>query len=441
MRMSVRPLRVLNIEDSEEDSELIQLQLRRSGYELEYLRVETGEQMRTALSAQEWDVIISDHSLPHFDGLAALDIFKETEFDIPFIVVSGRVGDELAVRLMKTGAHDFIPKDNLSRLGPSVDRELGEAENRKERSAAREELTRLSHAIKMSSDGISVYDMDGGLLFANRAFERMYGSREEGGYSCMAGILEIMDPQHLKEAVVNLESLDDGGLLKNHECSLERSDGGRLFVEVSASLMTDEVGHPAGFVVITRDVTERKRAEELERQRAKDEIAGILMSALPVFAAGITPQLRDSLTGRFAELFETNMRPRFLSYAEEVLCDKAPSRGAGTEPDLQGYLSWISELFTNFGVQTRTSEDGDSGSLELLSCPWLSGARGNPIFCLLCRAMVVRSFSWTGSRSAASQETSIAGGKRSCRFTFIPKGDGGRLGEGARKHGGVGSEC
>ena len=135
-----KPLRVLIVEDSEDDTLLLLRELRKGGYGPVYERVETPEAMRTALAKQEWDIIISDYVLPKFSGLAALDVLRESGQDLPFIIVSGKIGEDVAVSAMKAGAHDYIIKGNLARLVPAVERELRDAASRLNRRQAEEEL-------------------------------------------------------------------------------------------------------------------------------------------------------------------------------------------------------------------------------------------------------------------------------------------------------------
>jgi DNA-binding NtrC family response regulator len=142
-------LRVLIVEDSESDSGLIVRHLERAGYVLIHERVETAEAMKTALGKEDWDIVIADYSMPRFDALAALRTLQESGRDIPFIVVSGRIGEDLAVALMKAGAHDYVMKDNLARLIPAVHRELGDAEARKKHRLAEEALRESEQMLKL----------------------------------------------------------------------------------------------------------------------------------------------------------------------------------------------------------------------------------------------------------------------------------------------------
>jgi signal transduction histidine kinase len=141
------PIRVLLVEDSEDDAALVVRELRRGDYAPAVKRVESEATMRAALD-DPWDVIIADYSLPQFSGLAALALLKSTGLDIPFIVASGAIGEEVAVAAMKAGAHDYLMKGNLARLVPAIQRELREAEERRRRRLAEEERTALEQAAR-----------------------------------------------------------------------------------------------------------------------------------------------------------------------------------------------------------------------------------------------------------------------------------------------------
>jgi signal transduction histidine kinase len=141
------PLRALLVEDSEDDAALIARELRRGDYDPAIRRVETEAAMRAAL-AEPWDVVISDYSLPQFSGLAALTLLRASGLDIPFIVVSGAIGEEVAVAAMKAGAHDYLMKGNLARLVPAIQRELRESEERRLRRRAEEERAALEQGAR-----------------------------------------------------------------------------------------------------------------------------------------------------------------------------------------------------------------------------------------------------------------------------------------------------
>ena len=141
------PLRVLIVEDSEPDALLLLRELCRGDYEPTHVRVETETEMAEALASQTWDVIICDYVLPTFSAMAALKTFRDSGLDLPFIVVSGVVGEDTAVAAMKAGAHDYILKGNLSRLTPAIERQLREASRRQEHKLLEERLL-LSHKME-----------------------------------------------------------------------------------------------------------------------------------------------------------------------------------------------------------------------------------------------------------------------------------------------------
>ena len=131
------------VEDSEVDARLLARELARDGYDVTAERVETAEELKQALAGKTWDVVLCDFTMPRFGGKAALQIVKETGFDLPFIYVSGTIGEDVAVEAVKTGAHDYVMKSNLTRLVPAVERELREAVVRRERLRAEAERQQL----------------------------------------------------------------------------------------------------------------------------------------------------------------------------------------------------------------------------------------------------------------------------------------------------------
>jgi two-component sensor histidine kinase len=129
-------LRVLQIEDSLSDAALTERALTKAGYRVFSRRIESASQMRAALAEHPWDVIIADYRLPDFDAPAALSLLQKSGLDIPFIVVSGAIGEELTAAIMKAGAHDYLLKDDMARLAPAVEREIRDARTRRERAQA-----------------------------------------------------------------------------------------------------------------------------------------------------------------------------------------------------------------------------------------------------------------------------------------------------------------
>src|SRR5574341_130448 len=148
-------LRILLVEDSEDDALLLLRELKRGGYEPRYERVETPDAMREALANREWDIVISDYVLPSFSGLAALEVLNESGLDLPFIIVSGNIGEDIAVGAMRAGAHDYIIKGNLARLVPAVERELRDAVVRRERRETEKRITVTNSLLKLYTQKFS----------------------------------------------------------------------------------------------------------------------------------------------------------------------------------------------------------------------------------------------------------------------------------------------
>jgi diguanylate cyclase (GGDEF)-like protein/PAS domain S-box-containing protein len=254
------PLAVLIVEDSESDAQLIVRLLKKAGYDLVYEQIETLEQMRSALEKQNWDVVISDYNLPQFDGRAALELLKEKQLDIPFIVVSGAIGEETAVAMMKAGAHDYLMKGNLARLAPAVARELEQAVIRHERREAEQALRkseeRYRTLVEQASDGIFLANDDGKYVEVNSAGCKLLGyTREEILQLTMSDVAKAPS-----ELPLRFEEMQEGKTVIS-ERELIRKDGTLICVEISAKQLPD--GHLQGIV---RDITQRKQAEDQVRQ-------------------------------------------------------------------------------------------------------------------------------------------------------------------------------
>jgi signal transduction histidine kinase len=194
-----RPLQVLVIEDSADDARLLEAELRRSGYAPACCRVETRESLAAALDRQQWDLVVADYRLPRFDGLEALALVREKGLDLPFIIVSGYITEETAVAAMKAGAHDYLMKDKLARLGPAVERELREAEGRRQRRRAEEDLRRAYDELERR-----VQERTADLKTANAKLQAAIAERRRLEYE----LLEITEKERRR---IGLDLHDDLG--------------------------------------------------------------------------------------------------------------------------------------------------------------------------------------------------------------------------------------
>ena len=309
-------MRVLLVEDSETDAKLLARELRcarepaRSSPDgpreessgVHILRVEDQASMRAALVQQPWDVVLCNWVLPRFDAVAALALVKEMQLDIPFIIVSGTVGEDRAVEAMRAGAHDYLLKDRLARLAPAVEREIREHEARVARriseQRAEDELrsreARFRALIERSADAIAVTDALGTTVYMSPSVTRILG----------------YEPSELvgKSALLYLNPQDAPGVARVRQSLLAHPnasqllefralhrDGSCVWIEATE---TQRLNDPAvsGIVSNFRDITGRKDAEEALhraearlRQAQKMEAVGSLAPGLPMTSTTCSP--------------------------------------------------------------------------------------------------------------------------------------------------------
>jgi len=271
------PLRILMVEDSEDDATLLARELKRGGYDLQSKRVDTPHGLYLELEKGCWDIVISDYAMPGFSGLDALEIFKEFGADLPFIIVSGTIGEDVAVEAMKAGAHDYVMKDNLKRLTVSVKRELREAGMRRERKKAVEALKeseeRYRRLFDNANDIVYTINMEGRFTSANKAAELISGYSHDEIVNM--NISENLAPESLDLVNKMIQrKLDGTAETTVYELEFIAKDGRRVQIEVSSRLIYKDK-RPIGVQAIARDITERKMAEN-ELKRSKQNISAIL---------------------------------------------------------------------------------------------------------------------------------------------------------------------
>lgn len=253
-------LRVLLIEDSEDDAALTLRQLKKGGYEPSFKRVDTPEDMRAALEVREWDIILSDYNMPEFSGPAALALLRSTGIDLPFITISGAMGEESAVALMKAGAHDYIMKDNLARLIPAIERELREANVRRARRRAEADLRLSAKVFESSVEGVLIADREARILRVNKAFTEITGYTEAEVIGQKPNILQ--SGRHEKDFYRGMwQSINDNGYWQGEVWN--RRKNGEVFPEwLTISTVTDESGQITHLIGGFTDMSQQKQAED-----------------------------------------------------------------------------------------------------------------------------------------------------------------------------------
>lgn len=269
-----KPISVLIVEDSDNDTELLLRELRKGGFDPEYRRVETARDMEEALHTCRWNIIISDYSMPHFDGIAALKLVKRLDVDIPFIIVSANIGEEIAVMAMKAGAHDYIMKGNLARLVPAIERELKEAMIRQSHRDAEKQMYKLSSAVEQTADAVMIADADGIIEYVNAAFSDITGFSKQEVIGKSTRILK--SGRHDDEFYVQLwKKLMEGQTFQDVFIN-RRKDGSLYYEEKSITPLKDDEGKVAHFISTGKDITEQmKTRERLQHLSNHDGLTGL----------------------------------------------------------------------------------------------------------------------------------------------------------------------
>ena len=260
-----KPLRCLLIEDSEDDAALVARSLRAGDFDLTLMRVDTPEAMRDALNRQSWDIVLSDYRLPRFSGKSALEQLKASGLDLPFIIVSGTIGDEIAAEAMKVGAHDYILKDNLERLVPAVERELRDAAERRRlrqaEAALKDERALFNDLASTIPDHIYFKDLDSRFVRINDAMARLFGlqhAEEAVGKTDF----DFFGEEHARQAYIGEQAvMRTGTPIIDLEEKETWPDGRITWVTTTKVPQRNADGAVTGLIGISRDITQRKRAD------------------------------------------------------------------------------------------------------------------------------------------------------------------------------------
>jgi len=265
-----KPIRVLIVEDSEFDARVLVNNLRQAGYDVAFRRVDSAATLRESLTEASWEVILSDYNLPGFSAPEALAILQQSGLDLPFIIISGGIGEDVAVAAMKAGAHDYLMKGNLARLAPAVERELREAATRAARrqaeNALRESEQRYRLLWENSTDAVVLMDADSAIQFVNPAAEEIFGYRTEELMGQRFTLLLADSARELfREWVQGFFRLENARSRQPPMETLGRHQTGKEIILDAAFNQIDLAGKPC-LVAFIRDITERKQAEQELRE-------------------------------------------------------------------------------------------------------------------------------------------------------------------------------
>ena len=292
-------LRVLLVEDSQNDAMLLLRELRRGGYKPLSQRVYTPEDMEEALCAADagdepFEVVISDYYMPRFRAPDALRLLRDLGYDLPFIVVSGKIGEDAAVEIMKAGADDYVTKENMSRLCPAIERELREAQVRRDRERAEKELVlsedRFRHLVEQIPAVTYVQepidsDTPKAITYMSPQYEAMLGYPSEKEMLDEEHWLRVLHPDDRERVLAEEKRTDETGEPYRIEYRQIARDGRVVWVRDEATLIRDEEGNSLYWLGVQYDITEQKRTQEQLRQSeerfkvlSQEVVEGIVLS-------------------------------------------------------------------------------------------------------------------------------------------------------------------
>ncbi|MDE3067492.1 MAG: response regulator [Verrucomicrobiota bacterium] len=275
------PVRVLHLEDDPNDPVLVAELLRTGGLQCDFVTARTEAEFTDALRRARFDLIISDYTLPHYDGLAALSRARELQPDTPFIFFSGTIGEEAAVEMLQHGAADYVVKQRPQRLVAAIRRALASAAERADLRRAEARIREQAELLNQTHDAIILCELDSAeprILFWSRGAERIYGWRAEEvmGKSLPQVLFQGNPPSRVREAAKILNERGEWmGELREFT-----KDGRQVVVQGRSTVIRDGAGRPQSLLIINTDITERKFLEEKFLRAQRLESLGVLISGI-----------------------------------------------------------------------------------------------------------------------------------------------------------------
>ncbi len=364
------------------------------------------------------DLVLMDIVLKgDMDGVEAAQRIRDT-LDIPVVYLTAYSDEKTLKRAKVTEPFGYIIK-------PFEDRELHSAVEvalykHKMESKLKESEKWLSTTLESIGDAVIATDENGKIKFMNPVAMKITGWNEENSLGKDLNEVYKLIKEDSKASIEDPFKMiiDQNQVMEFKEPTLLLTkDGRKIPVDDSSAPIKDKAGNVIGVALVFRDITERRKAEkereELLKEKARGELSSFVVSALPVFASNIPPQVRNNIARSFSDRFERNMKPTFDD--EFAKC---------TENNIENnvmyncYIEWLSDFLLNLGINTEKFAKEERNCLNFVNCPWLAEAGSSPMFCLICRAMVIRSFTWTSIKGTVEQTLCMADGAGKCNFEF-----------------------
>ncbi|MBN1976124.1 MAG: PAS domain S-box protein, partial [Anaerolineae bacterium] len=355
-------LRLLILEDDPLDAELEVATLEKAGYVCQWERVETRAEFLACLDAPDYDAILVDYNLPAFDGLTALHLYLERDLDLPFIFVSGTMGEETAIESLKAGATDYVLKERLSRLGPVVARALHEREERRQHKRVEEELQKnrrlLNAIVDHSPVAIQIKDLQGHYLLVNKQIETIFDLQRGEAIGRMP--YDIFPQEIATKFLADDQDTLKAGTAMQIEEVIPFPDGLHTFIALKFPL-ADASGEPYAVAGIATDITEQKRAEEALRE-SEERFRALVQNSPDIIVV-----MESARSVRYA----SPAVERILGYSADHFLTNDPFEHVHPD-DVQMVQEKLSQAIQNPGTPIRAEfrlkhRDGSWVSIEMIT--------------------------------------------------------------------------
>lgn len=403
--------KILVVEDESIVAMDIKHRLENMGYIVPAI-TSSGEEAVEKASESNPDLVLMDIVLKgEMDGIDAAQQIKDN-LDIPVVYLTAYSDERTLKRAKITGPFGYIIK-------PFEDRELHSAievalykHEMESKLKANEKW--LSTTLESIGDAVITTDKDGCITFMNPIAQKITEwEPDEALGKPLENIFKTINEETgdpVESPVI--EVLQKGSItgMQDHTILITKN-GTHVPIDDTSAPIKDDKDNINGIVLIFQDITQRKKAEkekeQLLKEKARGELFGFLLSAMPVFASNIPPQIRNNIAKSFSDRFEINMKPQF----EESKSDL-------NEDILNYYNEWIKGFLSNLGIEAE-NELENHNYLKFINCPWEKEAEYSPMFCMICRIIILRSFTWTSVKGNVEQISCMAEGSDKCTFEFI----------------------